>query len=102
MLPSSASASHPFVRVGVGIDTSRYGHKGESLDDAAKDRQGVELGVVTANLFHRRLKALCFAPGVKVRYVGDLAWARQLGEGLAYPGAFSASPFVSFSSSPEL
>src|SRR5262249_4731231 len=26
MLPSSASASQPIRRVGVGIDTSRYGH----------------------------------------------------------------------------
>ena len=26
MLPSSASAAHPFRRVGVGIDTARYGH----------------------------------------------------------------------------
>jgi len=33
MLPSSASASHPFVRVGVGIDTSRYGHYACFLSD---------------------------------------------------------------------
>jgi len=33
MLPSSASAAHPFRRVGVGIDTARFGHYAAFLGD---------------------------------------------------------------------
>ena len=67
MLPSSASASQPFRRVGVGIDTSRYGHYacflGDDLQPAAAELSFAESAAGYAQLRHPcgKLPLTCFA-----------------------------------------
>jgi len=106
MLPSSASASQPFRRVGVGIDTSRYGHYacflGDDLQPAAAELSFAESAAGYAQL-RQRLEQIAERHG-PVQFVIRLDAAGQYADnllhflyGLAAPDAETTRLAVSIS-----